>query len=123
MPITRLDQPERRGGGPGAEAKLPGGCGAAQGQRGVRRPLTAAPHGNASRPLAAMACAQLLAMCLLPAKAAAVPRREPLPIFHDVSNGAGERAPCGRGGCGGTGRSRAGPGLSPAACRGAFNAF
>ncbi|XP_025971381.2 N-terminal EF-hand calcium-binding protein 3 isoform X2 [Dromaius novaehollandiae] len=31
-----------------------------------------------------MACAELLAMCLLSAKPGAAPRREPLPIFHDI---------------------------------------
>ncbi|NXI74730.1 NECA3 protein, partial [Anseranas semipalmata] len=31
-----------------------------------------------------MACAELLAMCLLSAKPGPAPRREPLPIFHDI---------------------------------------
>ncbi|XP_031458970.1 N-terminal EF-hand calcium-binding protein 3 [Phasianus colchicus] len=31
-----------------------------------------------------MACAELLAVCLLPAKPGPEPRREPLPIFHDI---------------------------------------
>ncbi|NXJ14964.1 NECA1 protein, partial [Odontophorus gujanensis] len=34
-----------------------------------------------------MACAELLAVCLLPAKPGPEPRREPLPIFHDVNDG------------------------------------
>lgn len=61
-----------------------------------------------------MACAQLLAMCLLPAKAGAVPHREPLPIFHDVSSrrrGAGPVRPRGVRGVWGSGTEpgRAGP--------------
>ncbi|NWJ05040.1 NECA1 protein, partial [Crypturellus undulatus] len=32
-----------------------------------------------------MACAELLAMCLLSGKAGPAPRRQPLPIFHDTS--------------------------------------
>ncbi|KAM8797957.1 N-terminal EF-hand calcium-binding protein 3 [Eudromia elegans] len=31
-----------------------------------------------------MACAELLAMCLLSGKAGPAPRRQPLPIFHDI---------------------------------------
>ncbi|NXC38962.1 NECA1 protein, partial [Penelope pileata] len=31
-----------------------------------------------------MACAELLAVCLLPARPGPAPRREPLPIFHDI---------------------------------------
>ncbi|NXA41533.1 NECA3 protein, partial [Eudromia elegans] len=34
-----------------------------------------------------MACAELLAMCLLSGKAGPAPRRQPLPIFHDVNDG------------------------------------
>ncbi|NWY06607.1 NECA3 protein, partial [Nothoprocta ornata] len=33
-----------------------------------------------------MACAELLAMCLLSGKAGPAPRRQPLPIFHDTYN-------------------------------------
>lgn len=32
-----------------------------------------------------MACAELLAVCLLSADRGPAPRRQPLPIFHDVS--------------------------------------
>lgn len=51
-----------------------------------------------------MACAQLLAMCLLPAKPGAAPRGEPLPIFHDVSNGARSGQGAAPGGGGGSSR-------------------
>lgn len=138
VPITIRDQPDGRGGGPSAEAKLPGGCGAAgvssvrccvsygSGLRGTApvrtaahcgAPLPAAPYRSVPQRIAGhrslrhrtgpygsvltgtapsgaaapapggamMACAELLAVCLLSADRGPAPRRQPLPIFHDVS--------------------------------------
>ncbi|KAK2520873.1 hypothetical protein Q9233_011509 [Columba guinea] len=135
--ITIRDQPDGRGGGPSAEAKLPGGCGAAgvssvrccvsygSGLRGTApvrtaahcgAPLPAAPHRSVRQRIAGhrslrhrtgpygsvltgtapsgaaapapggamMACAELLAVCLLSADRGPAPRRQPLPIFHDI---------------------------------------
>lgn len=55
-----------------------------------------------------MACAELLAVCLLSANRGPAPRRQPLPIFHDVSTGgAGPlRDPVTPPGVAGTRRSR-----------------
>ena len=52
-------------------------------------PHRTAPRGRAGSGPAMMACAELLAVCLLPAKLGPEPRREPLPIFHDVSAARG----------------------------------
>lgn len=66
-------------------------CGAGSASGGPRTP-------RAGSGPAMMACAELLAVCLLPAKPGPEPRREPLPIFHDVSAARGlELGAAGRG--------------------------
>lgn len=72
----------------GGSAPLLRYCGAGTAPRGHRTALHPA-GGRAGSGPAMMACAELLAVCLLPAKLGPEPRREPLPIFHDVSAARG----------------------------------